>query len=275
MKREPPDVKNISISCRRTTAFLSPGEAHRNRCKRQVVEISMMIVGNVTENVTPVEDDIVMFTRRRRWALIISFVVLLGAGLTFPFWWNAWLERAYAPTIHALPEAPSGRVALVLGARVYPNGNLSGMLADRVDTAIALYKAGKVDRLLLSGDNSSDDYNEPGAMAAYAIKRGVPAEAIQPDYGGRRTYDSCYRARHIFLVEEVIVVTQAFHLPRALYLCENLGLEVEGVIADRRVYSPRSLAWSEMREMPASVAALLDVMIRPLPPVMGEPIPLQ
>ncbi len=216
-----------------------------------------------------------MRIRVQRWALALGFLSLLGIGAAFPFAWNAWLEYRYAPAMHALPDAPTGRVALVLGARVYPNGALSAMLADRVETAVALYKAGKVDRLLLSGDNSSEDYNEPGAMAAYAIQRGVPPEAIQPDYGGRRTYDSCYRARHIFQVEEVIVVTQAFHLPRALFLCENLGIQAEGVIADRRVYGPRSLAWSEMREGPASVAALLDVIVRTPPPVMGDPIPLQ
>ena len=251
------------------------GADHRNQGERQVVEKCMTMVGNVTEKSTPVAHHMPMSTRMQRWALALGLLCLIGAGIAFPFGWNAWLERAYAPAIHTLPDAPSGRVALVLGARVYPNGNLSGMLADRVETAIALYKAGKVDRLLLSGDNSSDDYNEPGAMAAYAMQRGVPAEAIQPDYGGRRTYDSCYRARHVFLVEEVIVVTQAFHLPRALYLCENLGIQAEGVIADRRTYSQRSLAWSEMREMPASVAALLDVILRPLPPVMGDPIPLR
>jgi len=207
--------------------------------------------------------------------LIIASVALLGAGVAFPLWWSHWVERTYASAIHTLEEAPSSRVALVLGARVYPNGRLSAMLADRVDTAIALYKAGKVDKLLMSGDNSLADYNEPGAMMAYAIARGVPAEDIQPDYGGRRTYDSCYRARQVFQVEEAVIVTQAFHLPRALFLCENLGVQAQGVMADRRVYSPRSLAWSETREMPALVAALVDVIRRAPPPIMGDPIPLQ
>jgi SanA protein len=207
--------------------------------------------------------------------MVIASVFLLTGGVAFPFWWSDWVARTYAPVIHPLHQAPPIRVALVLGARVYPNGRLSAMLADRVDTAVALYKAGKVDKLLMSGDNSHADYDEPGAMMAYAIQRGVPAEDIQPDYGGRRTYDSCYRARQIFHVDEAVIVTQAFHLPRALFLCENLGLQVEGVMADRRSYSPRSLAWSEMREKPAMVAALLDVIRRAPPPVMGAPIPLQ
>lgn len=205
---------------------------------------------------------------------------LLGIGglvivLALPFAWRAWVEWTYASDIYPLEEAPPARVALVFGARVYPDGRLSSMLADRVDTAVALYKAGKVEKLLLSGDNSHADYNEPGAMVAYAIRQGVPAGAIQPDYGGRRTYDSCYRARHIFQVEEAILVTQEFHLPRALFLCQNLGIAAVGVAADRRVYHPRSIAWSEAREMPATLAALWDIIRRAPPPVLGEPIPLR
>ena len=97
------------------------------------------------------------------------------------------------------------------------------MLRDRVNTAIDLYKAGKVQKLLMTGDNSHVDYNEPDAMKAYAVAQGVPAADIQPDYGGRRTYDSCYRAKAVFQVDEAIVVTQGFHLSPALFLCTELG----------------------------------------------------
>lgn len=209
----------------------------------------------------------------RFWLLMAAIALLVA--LTFPFLWRAWVEHTYASAIYTLEEAPSARVALVLGARVYPDGRLSPMLADRVDTAVALYKAGKVEKLLMSGDNSLEDYNEPGAMMAHAIRQGVPAEDIQPDYGGRRTYDSCYRARHIFQVEEAIIVTQEFHLPRALFLCKSLGITATGVVADRRQYHPRSLAWSEARETPATFAALLDILRRSPPPVLGDPIPIQ
>ncbi len=209
----------------------------------------------------------------RVWLLMAAIVLLIA--LTFPFAWRAWVERTYAAAIYTLEEAPSARVALVLGARVYPDGRLSPMLADRVDTAVALYKAGKVEKLLVSGDNSLEDYNEPGAMMAYAIRQGVPAEDIQPDYGGRRTYDSCYRARYIFQVEEAIIVTQEFHLPRALFLCKSLGIAATGVVADRRQYHPRSIAWSEARETPATFAALLDILRRSPPPVLGDPIPIR
>ena len=177
------------------------------------------------------------------------------------------------PSLSSAVDNPQhARVAIVFGARVYGSGRLSAMLRDRVDTAIALYEAGVVDKLLLSGDNSVAEYDEPGAMMAHAIAAGVPVDDIQPDYGGRRTYDSCYRAGAVFQVEKAILVTQEFHLPRALLLCNTLGVEARGVIADRRVYDPRSIAWSETRELPALMVAFWDLLRRAPPPVLGEPI---
>ena len=205
----------------------------------------------------------------------LAGVMIVGSVAAFPLLWQAWVDARYTAVIHRIGDAPPRRVAIVLGARVYPSGNLSGMLRDRVDTAVELYKADKVDKLLMTGDNSQLDYNEPDAMKAYAVAQGVPAADIQPDYGGRRTYDSCYRARAIFQVKSAIVVTQAFHLPRALFLCDHLGIDAVGVVADRRPYDPRSIAWSETRELPALITALLDVIRRAPPPVLGEPIPLE
>lgn len=211
----------------------------------------------------------------KRILLWLCVVILFCAALAvFPFAWRAWIDWRYAAAIVDPHEVQPMRVAIVFGARVFPDGRLSAMLRDRVDTAIELYRAGKVEKLLMSGDNRFSDYNEPGAMMAYAIAQGVPAEDTQPDYGGRRTYDTCYRAKRIFLIDEAILVTQRFHLPRALFTCNHLGLTGQGVVADRRIYSPRSIAWSEAREIPALLGALLDVTLRVPPPVMGEPIPL-
>ena len=210
---------------------------------------------------------------RRPW-LLFSTVLVSLAGIAFPFAWQGWVQAQYSPIIYTVADAPAERVALVLGARVYSNGRLSGMLRDRVETAVALYHAGKVQKLLMSGDNSSLEYNEPDAMMAHAVAMGVPAEDIQPDYAGRRTYDSCYRAKAIFQVQSLVVVTQAFHLPRALFLCNQLGIPSVGVAADQAVYDPRSLAWSETREVPATFFALLDVIRRAPPAVLGDPIPL-
>ncbi len=220
--------------------------------------------------------------RRSSWWALLIVMGLVGIAL-FPWGWRNWVEWRYAPVTYSAEEylaAPASsnttpRIAIVFGARVYSRERLSAMLRDRVDTAIDLYYAGKVDMLLLSGGQNGLEYDEPGAMMAHALERGVPAGAIQPDYGGRRTYDSCYRAAHIFQVEQAVLVTQEFHLPRALLLCDNLGVEVVGVKADRRDYAPRSIAWSETREIPALLAALLDLVRRPLPPILGEPIPLE
>lgn len=230
-------------------------------------------------------------SRRVSWLVLLLALLLIGMAL-FPWGWRTWVKWHYAPVIFnateyiATPAAvPSGtpsdtaqiapRVAIVFGARVYSQERLSAMLRDRVDTAIDLYHAGKVDMLLLTGGQNGLEYDEPAAMMAHALARGVPAAAIQPDYGGRRTYDSCYRAVYIFQVEHAVLVTQEFHLPRALLLCDNLGIEVVGVKADRRDYAPRSIAWSESREVPALLAALFDLVRRPLPPILGEPIPLE
>lgn len=216
--------------------------------------------------------------RRWPWAALLLALLLVGIAF-FPMGWSKWVQWRYAPLIYqveefqATPESP--RIAIVFGARVYGRERLSAMLRDRVDTAIELYHAGKVDMLLLSGGQIGVEYDEPSAMMAHALERGVPAEAMQPDFGGLRTYDSCYRASHIFQVEQAVLVTQEFHLPRALLLCDNLGLEVVGVKADRRDYHPRSIAWSETREIPALLMALADLVRRPQPPILGEPIPLE
>lgn len=208
---------------------------------------------------------------------IVFGIVVVAVALTaaFPFIWRAWVTAHYRERIVTAMAAPPTRVAIVFGARVYTSGRLSAMLSDRMDRAIELYKAGKVQKLLVSGDNRFVDYDEPGRMMEYAISRGVPPEDVQPDYGGRRTYDTCYRAKAIFQVDAAILVTQEFHLPRALFTCSWLGIDAIGVAADRRIYSPSSLAWSETREMPALLVALVDVLRRAPPPVMGPPIPLR
>jgi SanA protein len=149
------------------------------------------------------------------------------------------------------------------------------MLRDRVETAVQLYEAGKVEKLIMSGDNRFEDYNEPDRMTEYAISRGVPAKDIQPDYAGRRTYDTCYRAKVIFGVTSAVLVTQNFHLPRALFICRNLGIEAVGVVADISVYGRRSLLWSEVREVFAQVLSVVDIIRQPPAEVLGAPISLE
>jgi SanA protein len=221
--------------------------------------------------------------RRRRWRLLL----LLVLAASFPWSWRWAVQSYYTPHIYTINDVGQSpllatttgleekpvRVAIVYGAAVRPGGRLSAVLHDRMETAVALYEAGYVDKLLLSGDNRAADYNEPAAMMAYALARGVDPADVQPDYAGLRTYDTCYRARHIFGVETAVLVTQEFHLPRALFTCRNMGIEVIGVQSDLRPYT--RARWFEIRETGATLMALWDVVQHRPAAILGEPIPLE
>jgi SanA protein len=201
---------------------------------------------------------------------MITFLLLI---FLLPWFWRQAVRIYYSNHIRTMESIEPSRVAIVFGAAVYSDGRLSSVLRDRMDTAVNLYKSGKVDKLLLSGDNRIEDYNEPGAMMNYAINRGVAIADIQPDYAGLRTYDTCYRARHIFQIKEAILVTQAFHLPRAIFTCRQLGVDVVGTQADLRPY--RGARWYEFRETIATARALWDVLRREPAQILGDTIPLQ
>jgi SanA protein len=197
---------------------------------------------------------------------ITAFALMCGLRI----WVNARTAGRIYTNAGEVPPAP---VALVLGAGLWRDGSPTPALYDRVATAVDLYRAGRVKKLLMSGDNRFVNYNEPAAMKKLAIQLGAPAEDIVLDYAGRRTYDSCYRAKEIFGVRQVVVVTQRFHLDRALFLCDALGVESVGVIADRRVY--QTLRWWELREVLATAGAWWDVNVRHPVPVLGEKLPIK
>jgi SanA protein len=185
-----------------------------------------------------------------------------------------WVERRTAAQVYDTVEGVDPRpVALVLGAGLWSDGSLTPILADRVATAAELYQAGKVQKLLCSGDNRFVDYNEPQAMKDYAVRLGIPEDDVVLDYAGRRTYDSCYRARAVFGVDGLVVVTQRFHAARAVYTCEFLGLDAVAVTADRRVYSAERVVW-QTREYLALLLAWLDLNVRHPVPVLGDPEPI-
>lgn len=165
-------------------------------------------------------------------------------------------------------------VALVLGAGLNRDGTVGLVLRDRITTASQLYFDGKVQKLLMSGDNSTEFYDEPGAMQEYALSLGVPEEDIVLDFAGRRTYDSCYRAKAIFGLDEVIVVTQAYHLPRALYLCDAFEIDARGVPADDANYRRSSYTFWWVREILASLKAVWDVNIAHPELILGPPEPI-
>lgn len=168
--------------------------------------------------------------------------------------------------IYHVEDSPSSAAAVVFGAGLWRDGSPTAVLKDRVATAADLYHAGKVQKILMSGDNRQEDYNEPQSMADYAINLGVPAEDIIRDDAGLRTYDTCYRAKNIFHLDDVILITQQFHLPRAIFTCNSMGVKATGVIADRRQYSDFSLKYWGIRETFASLVAVMDVwLIKPVP----------
>ena len=175
---------------------------------------------------------------------------------------------------YSVEDVPAERIAIVFGAGLRYDGSPTTVLRDRVETAVQLYHEGKVEKLLMSGDNRFENYNEPGSMRQYALSLGVPEEAIVLDYAGRRTYDTCYRARDIFGVESAILVTQKFHLPRALFTCNALGVKAVGVESDNYYYLKRSRLFWNIREQLATVTAFWDVYFKKPLPVLGEPEPI-
>src|SRR5579871_5030024 len=190
----------------------------------------------------------------------VLVLMLVSAAALLPRLYSAWQAHDEIYTLNAVPDRP---VAIAFGAEII--GDMpSAMLADRVKMAADLYLAGKVKALLFSGDNSTLDHNEPEVMREYALSLGVPDSAIVLDYAGFRTYDSCYRARDIFKVDSAILVSQRFHLDRALLICNQLGIESVGVAADvlrPNGYAKWQLLDSEAREFPSTTLSLVDLLI--------------
>ena len=175
--------------------------------------------------------------------------------------------------IYPETKSPRERVAIIFGAGLRSDGSPTAMLRDRILTGADLYFSGRVEKLLMSGDNRFADYNEPEAMRQFALLAGVPDQAIVLDYAGRRTYDTCYRAKAIFGIKSAILVTQQFHLPRALFLCNMLGLKTVGVEASNCYWNGSPWVW-DVREQFATIAAFLDLYVSSPSPVLGNPEPL-
>jgi len=171
-----------------------------------------------------------------------------------------------------LDDAPAADCVIVPGAQVLANGTPSQMLKDRLDMALLYYNSGKTNRILVSGDNGQLDYNEVIVMRNYLLEQGVPIEAIFLDHAGFDTYDTMYRARDIFQVTKAVVVTQEFHLLRALYIGQKLGLDVTGIASDPRTYAGAD--YYRLREYFARVKAFLDCLFNARPTYLGEKIPI-
>jgi len=168
------------------------------------------------------------------------------------------------PRWNTIANAPARPVAIVFGAGLLPYGQPTPALEDRISSAASLYRNGKVQSLLMSGERRSNLYDEPAAMQAYAIKLGVPSQAILLDGAGYHTYSSCYRAKNVFQVQQAVLITTDYHLPRALFLCSALGIDSIGV-ASGWGSSPRGPNYflGALREIPSTFAVFKEVTLGP------------
>lgn len=162
---------------------------------------------------------------------------------------------------------------LVLGCGVKPDGTPSAMLEDRLQRGVSLYENGVSPKILMSGDHGQDDYDEVNTMKNYALGKGVPGPDIFMDHAGFSTYESMYRAKEIFKAEKIVIVTQQYHLYRAIYIAEQLGLEAYGVNCNYRNYSGQFMR--DVREVLARVKDFGMCIVQPEPTYLGEVIPVQ
>lgn len=200
----------------------------------------------------------------------IAIMLAMAFSLTLRLISGVWSRS----NVYIIDDAPEKQAALVFGARVYSNGRPSAMLADRIATGVDLFHTGKVEYLIMTGDGRTLEYNEPEAMRLFALSLGVPEEAILLDRYGLRTYDSCYRASKVFGFTDAIVVTQDFHVDRALLTCRGLGIDAAAVSADYQRpsgYSRYSLTYSHLREIPATLGAVLDIIGKVKPKTISPP----
>ncbi|MGF7228904.1 MAG: SanA/YdcF family protein [Candidatus Saccharibacteria bacterium] len=177
--------------------------------------------------------------------------------------------RRYGASGIAGHTIPGRHIAIVFGAGVLPNGTPTNYLKDRINTAVALYKAGTVQKVLMTGDNSTSHHNEPVAMQRYAVEQGVPATDIVLDYAGFNTYDSCYRAHAIFGVNSAILVSHAYHLPRAITACRSLGVDSIGVAAQTTSSFSRNYL---LREIVSTDKLMFQMLFKPRPRLLGPRI---
>lgn len=197
---------------------------------------------------------------------LIAVAVLAGC--------NLWMVASARPVIHTLDTAQDleGDCILVLGCGLRRDGFPSQMLRDRLDVAIEAYNMGLAPKLLMSGDHGRADYDEVNAMKDYAMARGVPSEDIFMDHAGFSTYESMHRARHIFQCERIIIVTQRYHLYRAVHNARAFGMEAVGISSDLRRYVRQT--YFDIREAAARVKDWLWCMVKVPPTYLGEAIPI-
>ncbi|MGO8968745.1 MAG: vancomycin high temperature exclusion protein [Myxococcaceae bacterium] len=198
---------------------------------------------------------------------LIGLGVAVGLGL-LP---SVLIDVTYAPDIVSVDNAPASPFGVVFGAGLAPGGEPSPLLAERLETALALWQAGKVERLLLTG-NAGAHHDELRAMRHYLVTAGVPEHALLTDLEGASTFDSCWRARSVFGVQNALLITQRFHLPRALFLAAHAGISARGVAAGGRPHWTSLAVWREFLARPLAVLQVLT-HAPPGPPQQTSALP--
>lgn len=205
----------------------------------------------------------------------IVFLCLAVAGTATLFIINGHVKASTKDlilTVQKAAELEEVDCIIILGCQVKDDGSLSHMLRDRLMRGLEVYEAGAAPKLLMSGDHGREEYDEVGAMKSYAIENGVPSENVFMDHAGFSTYETVYRAKEIFQADKVIIVTQEYHLYRALYIAEQLGVEAYGVSADLNRYAGQSMR--DFREVLARCKDWAMCIFKPDPTYLGEAIPV-
>ena len=207
--------------------------------------------------------------------LLFGLVLLFAAGIGAVFGVNAYVQASVQDRI--LTEEQAAELeeidcVLVLGCGLEADGSPSPMLHDRLQQGVALYQKEAAPKLLVSGDHGREEYDEVNAMKRFAEEQGIPSEDVFMDHAGFSTYESVYRARDIFHVRRMVIVTQEYHLSRALYIAKRLGIEAWGVPADPRTYSGQTAR--DLREILARDKDFLTCILKPKPTYLGKAIPV-
>ena len=208
---------------------------------------------------------------KRVFIVLSILVVIVGSSILFI---NQYVKRLGSNYITSSSQVPKADAIIVLGAYVYPNGAVSLMLNDRLTQAHELYKLEKADKIIVSGDHGSKNYDEVNAMKKFLIDKGVPEKNVFMDHAGFSTYESMYRARDIFQATRVIIVTQEYHLMRAVFVARELGLEAYGVTSDLHNYGD-VMTMYRLREVAARNKDFFTAkFIKPTPTFLGDKIPV-
>ncbi|MEU4143750.1 SanA/YdcF family protein [Streptomyces parvulus] len=205
-------------------------------------------------------------TRKGQRRLIRAVV----AGCVLALLPATWMHLVTGDRLRATADVPRTAVAVVFGAGLW-DGEPSPYLAHRLDAAAWLYRAGRIEVVLVTGDNSREEYDEPDAMRAYLVRHGVPDGRIVSDYAGFDTWDSCVRAKRIFGVDRAVLISQGFHIRRAVALCQEAGVVSYGVGVDER--HDATWYYGGVREVLAAGKAALDAVFEPDPRFLGPEEP--